>query len=144
MNQSIIDPTHSYTQGVISSCSILLDWDSKRPPPCARPTQGLGVRRDRAAWWGRGAGGILLHELIHVWDATTWKPLEPSWTPAGHGGHWTAKAEQVGGPRRGGGPQGGGLGATWLALLTSTETVAACLPCSLKVKVRASCLFVRD
>lgn len=39
--------------------------------------------------------GMLLHELIHIWDETTWKPVEPSWTPMGHGVHWTAKAEQV-------------------------------------------------
>eukprot|EP00667_Euglena_gracilis_P012913 EG_transcript_13280 len=39
--------------------------------------------------------GMLLHELIHVWDETTWKPMEPSWTPAGHGIHWMAKAEQA-------------------------------------------------
>ena len=39
--------------------------------------------------------GILLHEMVHIWDETTWKPVEPNWSTAGHGHHWNAKAEQV-------------------------------------------------
>ena len=59
--------------------------------------------------------GILLHEMIHIWDETTWKPVEPSWAHGGHGVHWKAKTEQVRGrgrvPRKV--PHGRGFQGHW-------------------------------
>ena len=39
--------------------------------------------------------GILLHEMAHIWDELTWKPVEAAFAPFGHGYFWAAKVEQV-------------------------------------------------
>jgi hypothetical protein len=38
---------------------------------------------------------VLLHEMVHLWDQMTWKPVEASHFLDGHGYYWKAKVELI-------------------------------------------------